>query len=112
MMTARFYRTTDIELAAYLHVKKHHIVQIEDEGRKRCLVFEDSDELQEDVLAWANDNEEMLPVRAYPTALKHMKSLVMRGESGDVAPKRYGGKYKASREILCGRRDRIGVRPN
>lgn len=69
------YLTTDINLTSFLRCRKFPIVKFKRDGETRILfVFQDSNELRNAIVDYANDGE--VPVRSYSNTLRDLKALI------------------------------------
>ena len=70
------YSTTDLPLSAFLQVLGHNIVGITQNAGRGVFVFNDSEKLRRDILAWSNDKQVAIKVRGFTNALRDLKGLI------------------------------------
>ena len=67
---------SDLALAAFLSSKGYEILGIRENGRKSLFVFEDTPELEQDVLKYFN-RQGMVDALTYGEVLRNLKALVL-----------------------------------
>jgi len=70
------YSTTDLFLAAFLQARGHRILQILNRNGRGTFVFGDTEDLQQDILAWSNNQSVQIPVRGFVNGVRDLKGLV------------------------------------
>ena len=68
------YLTSDLYLAAYLRLKGHAF-EVEKNGKKITFVFTKSDELNNLVIEYLNENGSCSPLK-YSNSIKNLKNLI------------------------------------
>lgn len=69
----RTYDTTDLSLASFLRCRSFHINDIRRQNGKTVFVFEDSSQLRNAVLEYANDGS--VSVRTFCSTLRDLKAI-------------------------------------
>jgi len=64
---------SDLNLASFLRCRGHPFVQLKHNGGRTFFVFEDSENLRQGVLDFANDAP--VPVRSFCNTLRDLKAL-------------------------------------
>ncbi len=70
------YRTTDLPLSAFLHALGHTLIGVSSNTGRGVFVFENSPDLQTDVLRWANNELVLIQVRGFVNAQRDLKGMV------------------------------------
>ena len=69
----RTYDTSDLSLASFLRCRSFPINSIRRQNGKTFFVFEDSSQLRQTVLEYANDGS--VPVRAFCGTMRDLKAI-------------------------------------
>jgi hypothetical protein len=69
----RTYDTTDLTLASFLRCRSFNINNIKRQNGKTVFVFEDSSQLRDAVLEYANDGS--VSVRTFSNTLRDLKAI-------------------------------------
>lgn len=75
-MQIPLYLTTDLSLSAFLQVRGHEIVEVRREHSRGIFAFEDTPELQKNILKWGNNEAVSIRVRSFVNGLRDLKGLV------------------------------------
>ncbi len=73
---AKSYSTADLSLSAYLISRGHPLRAVRREGGRGVFAFTDCEDLQADLLSWANNQPVSLAVRAFVNSMRDLKGLV------------------------------------
>lgn len=69
------YRTSDLSLSAFLIARGHKLTRME-RGPRGVFVFSDSDDLQQDLLCWGNNEPIAIAVRTFVNSMRDLKGMV------------------------------------
>ncbi len=70
---------SDIALVSYLACQDHKIKKIKKAGEKSWFIFEDTPELEKDIMAFLNREATVDPLR-FSETLRNLKSLARQGD--------------------------------
>ncbi len=70
------YRTPDLALSSFLAALGHEIIEVNSERGRGVFTFQDTQELQHDLLAWCNGAPVSIDVRAFVNGMRDLKGVV------------------------------------
>jgi hypothetical protein len=71
------YQTSDIGLSAFLRARGHRIVSVDGSPGRGIFTFQNSKQLNTDVLTWANNEPSEYPARDFFNCLRDLKGLAI-----------------------------------
>jgi hypothetical protein len=70
------YRTPDLALSSFLAALGHEIIEVNSERGRGVFAFQDTQQLQNDLLAWCNGSPVSINVRAFVNGMRDLKGVV------------------------------------
>jgi hypothetical protein len=70
------YHTPDLALSSFLAALGHEIIEVTSERGRGVFAFQDTQKLQNDILAWCNGFPVSINVRAFVNGMRDLKGVV------------------------------------
>ena len=70
------WETTEICLVAFLQCLGHRVARVDRSGSRATFVMENSQEMQDDILCWVNNEEIPIRVRDFLNNFRNLKGMV------------------------------------
>ena len=75
-LPAQTYETTEICLVAFLQCLGYRVLRVDRSGVRAAFVLERTPEMDEDILAWVNNEEVPIRVRDFQNNFRNLKGMV------------------------------------
>jgi hypothetical protein len=77
MMEKRMKEIFDLPLATYLSTRRHKFRSLKADGKKIAFIFDDSETIEKDILAFYN-RETSVDALTFSETLRNLKALILR----------------------------------